>query len=166
MRSKTKQCTKCGKEKKTKNEHKLCYKCRNRKRIPKTKQCPNCPTKIREASKFCVKCSNKQRGLLSRNNRIVKHGYVYMYRPDIVPRKWGYIAEHRLVMQEHLGRPLNSDESVHHLNGIRDDNRLENLELWVKPQPSNIRVSDAIKWAKELLKLHEPDALSNRSQTL
>lgn len=42
------------------------------------------------------------------------------------------IADHRLVMERHLCRPLRDDESVHHLNGVRDDNRVENLELRVK----------------------------------
>ena len=56
-------------------------------------------------------------------------GYVLAWKPDDPRARHGYLDEHRLVMEDQLGRKLRSDEHVHHRNGIRWDNRVENLEV-------------------------------------
>lgn len=75
------------------------------------------------------------------NGGKIRHlkGYVLVYKPEH-PRcqSHGYILEHRLVMEKHLGRYLNEKEVVHHINGIKDDNRIENLEL-LASQSEHIR---------------------------
>lgn len=57
-------------------------------------------------------------------------GYIVVYCPNHPnANKSGYVAKHRLVMEQHIGRLLLKDEVVHHINGIKDDNRIENLKL-------------------------------------
>lgn len=76
-----------------------------------------------------------------------KGGYVTVFAPDSpMASVDGYVMAHRMVMALHLGRPLEQHENVHHLNGVRSDNRIENLELWATPQPSGQRVDDLVQW--------------------
>lgn len=79
-------------------------------------------------------------------------GYMRAYRhghPNA--GKDGLISQHTFVMSEHLGRVLKPGETVHHRNGIRCDNRIDNLELWVSKHPAGQRVEDLLDFAEEII---------------
>lgn len=83
------------------------------------------------------------------------NGYILIQMPSHpAAHAVGYVAEHRLVMEKMIGRYLRPEETVHHVNGKRDDNRPENLELWTSRQPRGQRVTDLVSWAKEILELY------------
>lgn len=92
--------------------------------------------------------------VLDRDSYVDSSGYVQLRRPDH-PAAWGnakcWIHEHRVVMEEQLGRYLLPGENVHHKNGNRADNSPTNLELWVTAQPAGQRPEDLVAYARMIL---------------
>lgn len=84
-------------------------------------------------------------------SRKIDKGYVLVYAPEHAKTKSGYVFEHRLVVENLLGRLLESHENVHHIDGNRANNSIENLELWISPQPAGQRTKDVYKQDVERL---------------
>lgn len=137
---------------------KPCKSVRKKAYQPRTRKyyCIDCGTFITKENARCKPCSFKAR----RIGYITKYGY----RRITVPghpnaNKRGEMMEHVYVMSQHLGRPLYNNERVHHKNGIRDDNSLDNLELWSITQPCGQRLEDKINFCLNFLKIYKPEAL-------
>jgi len=82
-----------------------------------------------------------------------QHGYVWITVPELARASTGKrsIMEHRWIMMQHIGRDLLPEETVHHINGIRSDNRIENLELFNSRHGPGQRVVDKVDFAIEIL---------------
>ncbi len=131
----------------------LCTKCDRLKR--ETDQ----PGRADKRRDYLMKYSRKKKGTdLNAPKRVstgrwkTATGYVMIYKPDHPNSKsTGCINEHTFVMSEKLGRPLTKNENVHHRNGVRDDNRIENLELWHRGQCPGQRLQEKLEWCKHFL---------------
>lgn len=169
-------CKQCGREFVSRHKQARCSnKCRSASqkgvlRVKrKSRRCEWCkkwfrPRKASQPPKCCSKrCSydlgNTKRGLSGDKNPnwrggVAPHGtsgYVRQYVPGR-----GANLQHRVVMESIIGRPLLTNEQVHHKNGKRDDNRPDNLELWVKKQPPGQRVQDLLAYARQIIAIYEP----------
>ena len=166
---KTKLCPICGKQYRSTAE--TCSKnCGYVLRRSKTKRRANCevcgkplPPNVKPRVRFC----SRHCAMVARNKHgghTIPEGGKYIDGTGYVriKTKQGWLQEHRLIMEQILGRPLEPTERVHHKNSIRNDNRPENLELWSvnKKDPPGKRIID---WVIDFLRkqgweIKEPNA--------
>jgi len=158
-------CTDCDRILKPTHRRSRCHTCRKRDLCA-------CGRFKQKPSALCDACNRALQvgpgnGNWQGGTTIHKAGYVMIKTPGH-PRARsnnGYVFEHILVMETLLGRYLVPEETVHHLNGVKDDNRPDNLELLTRPQPSGIRASDAVAWAREILARYEPEGPNTTTLT-
>lgn len=148
-------CDRCGGDFAAKCSHqrycsRACARRKHRERPCLNSECERTSVNGR----YCPRCAARlyRLGTLDEPTRsspapiVGSHGYVRQWVGVGHPmaNATGYCYLHRLVMAEHIGRPLLPFENVHHKTGNKRDNRLDNLELWTRPPMAGQRVDDLV----------------------
>lgn len=103
------------------------------------------------------KISSKNRGRRKRDDyefggheKKRRDGYICVFVPDHpYSNSEGYVMKHHLVMEKEIGRYIKPGEVIHHINHIRDDNRIENLKLMTSKEHSKLHMTERWKGRKE-----------------
>lgn len=114
--------------------------------------CPVCGKtykRKRSSNKVCSsECARKYNSMNAKHKVYMENGYLVEHKKGY--NKKGNVKQHRRIMEEYLGRPLNPDEIVHHINGIKTDNRIENLQVMTWSEHSSMHRKEEIANGKHL----------------
>lgn len=144
-------CPDCGVEHENRTRNRVCTRCQAQRR---KHPCPRCGTPTDHRATHCNRCAPFLNQTLRERGARTHHkpsGYWLVKVPESDPmasmrNAQGYVREHRLVMADHIGRPLTEDEHVHHENHDRGDNRIENLSLMAKADHGSMHMRE--RWER------------------